>query len=138
MTKVELEKLAKAKRENPQAGRTVLARMTGVHENKVKTWLKRNGAVAVKAAVKKARSLSDFRATYDKSTIVPTRVKAALKEMGSNGWEYEVAFAKLAGVSLNDLGLFRDEFSGYIVTLRDSRRAWAGSEKMAKTMREMI
>jgi len=85
----------------------------------------------------RGRSLSEFRQTYDKSTIIPSRVRAALKTL-AGGWEYEVQFAKLAGVSLADLGLFRDEFAGHVVTLREGRRAWAGTVKTAQAMREML
>ena len=83
------------------------------------------------------RSLSEFRNTYDKSTIIPSKVKAALKTLGS-GWEYEVQFAKLAGVSLSDLGNFRDQFADHVVTLRESRRAWAGTKATATAMKEML
>lgn len=84
------------------------------------------------------KTLSDFRASYDKAFIVPKKVRDGIKLLGSAGWEYEVAFAKLAGVSLADLGNFRDLFTDYIVNLKDSRRAWAGSVKTAKIMRDMI
>ena len=85
------------------------------------------------------KTLSDFRQTYDKSTIVPSKVKAALKALGASGWEYEVPFARSAGVSLADLGNFREMFAEYIVTLnRENKRAWAGSPATAKLMREML
>jgi lambda repressor-like predicted transcriptional regulator len=90
-----------------------------------------------KAEKKAGRSLAEFKQAYDKDTIIPAKVKAALKTLGA-GWEYEVAFARLAGVSLSDLGNYRDQFSGYVVTLRESRRAWSGSTATAKAMREMV
>ena len=83
------------------------------------------------------RSLSEFRQTYDKSAIVPAKVKAALKAIGS-GWEYEVQFAKLAGVSLVDLATFRDQFSDHIVVVERTKRAWAGTVATANAMREML
>lgn len=83
------------------------------------------------------RSLSEFRSTYDKATIIPAKVKEALKSLGT-GWEYEVQFAKLAGVSLADLGAFRDQFAPHVVSLREGRRAWAGTAATAKQMREML
>jgi DNA-binding transcriptional regulator YdaS (Cro superfamily) len=86
----------------------------------------------------KVKTLSDFRATYDKATIIPAKLKAALKLLGGSGWEYEVQFARNAGVSLTDLANFREMFAANIVNLRDNRRAWAGSAGTAKTMREMI
>jgi hypothetical protein len=86
----------------------------------------------------KGRSLAEFRNAYDKSTIIPGKVKAALKALGS-GWEYEVDFAKMAGVSLGDLGKFRDQFAEYVVQIgRDSRRAWAGTKATADAMRDML
>jgi transposase len=82
------------------------------------------------------RSLAEFRATYDKDTIVPGKIRAALKVL--DVWQYEAQFAKLAGVSLSDLGNYRDKFAGYVVALRESRRAWAKTTAIAKAMREMI
>jgi hypothetical protein len=90
------------------------------------------------APVKKpGRTLAEFRAAYDKDTIVPGKIRAAIKTIGG-GWVYEVEFAKLAGVSLADLGNYRDNFADYVVALRESRRAWAGSAATAKAMREML
>jgi hypothetical protein len=97
------------------------------------------GAPQQSAPVKPAgRPLADFRSQYDKSYIVPNRIKAALSQLGS-GWEYEVQFAKLAGVSLSDLGAYRDQFAAHIVVLgRDGRRAWAGTRTIADAMRSML
>jgi hypothetical protein len=90
------------------------------------------------AASTSGKSLADFKQTYDKSFIIPQKVRAALKALGA-GWEYEVAFAKLAGVSLVDLGIVRDEFAGHVVTIgRDSKRAWAGTKATAEAMRKML
>lgn len=85
------------------------------------------------------RSLDEFKAAHDKSFIVPMRLKAALKALG-NGWEYEVALAKQAGVSLADLGNFRDQFSEHIVVVKrdGSKRAWAGTPAAAAKMRAML
>ena len=83
------------------------------------------------------RSLAEFRAQYDKNFIVPAKIKAALAALGAS-WEYEVQFARSAGVSLADLGNYRDQFAGYVVALRESRRAWAGTTATAKAMREML
>ena len=85
------------------------------------------------------KTLADFRQTYDKATIVPNKVRAALKLLGASGWEYEVPFARSAGVSLSDLGNYREMFADYILTLnRENKRAWAGSPATAKQMREML
>jgi len=83
------------------------------------------------------RSLSDFRSMYDKDTIIPARIKEALKTMGD--WMYEVEFAKHAGVSLADLGAYRDQFADLVVTTRgEGRRAWGRTAGIAKQMREML
>jgi hypothetical protein len=147
MTQTDIDKLKAAKAKNPTVGRTVLARMAGVSEGIAKLFLqgraKPSGVKTVKvatgrAAPAKGKTLADFRQTYDKATIVPSRVKAALKELGASGWEYEVQFARMAGVSMTDLSAFRDQFAGYIVNLKDNRRAWAGSIKTATQMKEMV
>jgi hypothetical protein len=84
------------------------------------------------------RPLTEFRNTYDKATIVPAKINAAIAALGSS-WDYEQAFAKLAGVSLSDLGNFREAFTDHVVVLgRDGRRAWAGTKKTAQAMREML
>jgi hypothetical protein len=84
------------------------------------------------------RPVSDFRAEYDKSYIIPKKIKDTLKRLGGGGWAYEVEFAREAGVSLSDLGNYREQFMANIVPLRDSRRAWAGSEATAKQLRGML
>ena len=84
-----------------------------------------------------ARSLAEFKATYDKSYIIPRAIKAGLKRLGA-GWEYETAFAKMINVSLQDLGAYRDEFAQHIVSLREGRRAWAGRASVADEMRKML
>ena len=84
------------------------------------------------------RALAEFREAYDKATIIPARIRAALKTLGA-GWEYETEFAKLANVSLIDLGRFRDQFSEHVVSVnRASKRAWAGTTATAKAMRDML
>jgi len=86
---------------------------------------------------KAGRSLQEFRSLYDKDYIIPTKIKAALREIAGS-WEYEVNFAKIAGLSLADLGSYRDQFADYVVTLRESRRVWAGTAAMAKTLKGML
>lgn len=83
------------------------------------------------------KSLLEFRSQYDKDFIVPHKVTQALKALG-NKWEYEVEFARLAGVGLADLGNYRSKFAEHVVSLRDSRRVWAGTTALAKTLKEMI
>lgn len=83
------------------------------------------------------KSISEFRAAHDKSFIIPNKIKAALKSLG-DGWEYELQFSKIAGVSLADLGSFRPMFEEYIVLVERTKRAWAGSKATAEKMRAMV
>lgn len=91
------------------------------------------------AAKPVGRTIDDFKASYDKSYIIPGKIKAALAKL-ENGWQYEVDFAKLAGVSLTDLGAYRAAFEDFIVPLnRDGgKRVWAGTKGLAQRMREMV
>ncbi len=122
-----------------------IARRVGVAKSTVQkayTAHQAEGGKPAKAAAlapekRVGRSLNEFRLTYDKDTIIPAKVKTALRQLGQ-GWEYEVQFAKIAGVSLADLGNYRDQFADHVVTLRESRRAWAGTTATAKAMREML
>ena len=113
--------------------RTVIQRAINGRKSQAKT-------VCVEdVCVKHVRNLSDFKSQYDKSTIIPSKVKAALKVLGASGWVTEVEFAKMAGVSLSDLGNFRDAFSDHVVPLeRGAKRAWAGSKKLADQMKELL
>lgn len=86
------------------------------------------------------RSVEDFRAQYDKSYIVPLKVKAALEKLG-DGWLRELDFAKLAGVTPNDLAAYRAQFEDHVVALIGSergRRAWAGTKALANKLRGML
>lgn len=140
MTAEQTVKLKQVYKATPGIGRGVLAKKAGVTENQARVFLRNSGKAGCGTMVvdKKGKSLADFRNTYDKSTIVPAKIRTAIKALGAGGWEYEVAFAKIAGASLSDIGMFRDKFADYIVSLKDSRRAWAGSASTAKAMREMI
>lgn len=85
------------------------------------------------------RSLDEFRANHDKSFIVPRKIKAALEKLGP-GWQSELEFAKLAGVSMTDLAAYRPQFEAFVVAVsRDgTRRVWAGTKGLADKMREMV
>lgn len=140
MTKQEIDKLVKARKDNPNAGRAALMKATGISEMKCRRWLKKNCLQEVDAcATSNHKTLSDFRQVYDKSTIVPKAIKSALKDLGQSGWEYEVQFAKMAGISLVDIANFREMFADYIVSIkRDNKRVWAGSVSTANEMRSMV
>lgn len=98
--------------------------------------------MAAKKNVKKTagKSLDDFRAVHDKNTIVPARIREGLKKLGKDGWDYEIDFIKLCGVSTHDFGAFREQFEDHYVNVggtRSGKRAWAGSIELAAKMREM-
>ena len=86
----------------------------------------------------KVKTLADFKSAHNRDTIVPQKIKQALTMLGRGGWEYELAFSKMAIIHLSDLGNFRDQFADYIVELKGGRRAWAGSVALAKQMRSML
>jgi hypothetical protein len=91
------------------------------------------------APAKRGKTLAEFRAVWDKSTIIPARLREGLRQLGANGWEYELAFAKLAGVSMQDLSNYREMFADFIVLLdHGKRKAWAGSVAMAARMKEAL
>ena len=82
--------------------------------------------------------LEDFRAQHDKDFIIPQRIEAALKQLGT-AWEYELEFARLAGVGLADLSAYRERYADYWLAVgRSGKRAWAGSKATAARMREMV
>ena len=84
------------------------------------------------------KTLADFKSAHNRDTIIPQKIKGALTMLGKGGWEYELAFSKMAVIHLSDLGNFRTMFADYVVELKGGRRAWAGSVALAKQMREML
>lgn len=98
-------------------------------------------AQKAKPATKAAgRTLDEFRRSFDKSHIIPTRIKAALESLGG-AWMTETEFSKLAGVSIPDLALYREPFEGHVVVLpgqHKGKRLWAGTKAAATRMREML
>ena len=97
------------------------------------------GSIADSPRTKAVKTLADFRQAYDKDTIVPAKIRAGLSILGPDGWEYEVEFAKMCGISLYDMGRVRDKFADHVVSVnRNTKRAWAGSKSLASKMKEMI
>lgn len=82
----------------------------------------------------------EFRAQYDRSYIVPRRIKEALQRLGDR-WMREIDFAKFAGVGSQDISAYRSEFEeGYVVELAGrnaGKRVWCGSKALASKLREM-
>lgn len=116
---------------------TLRYRLHGKIKKAMETKVAKSAACTVSTTIKNKKSLADFRKAYDKSYIVPTKVRAGLAALGSS-WEYEVEFAKSIAVSLGDLGMFRDAFADHIVQVKEGRRIWAGTKAIAQQMREMI
>lgn len=118
---------------------TAAARKASLNPHTLASRLEKNERDQIVERAGKSKKLSDFRAIFDKSFIIPKRIKEGLKSLGAQGWEYEAQFARVCGVSLADLSAYRDEFSDYIVQVnRDGRRAWAGSPALAGQMRDMV
>jgi hypothetical protein len=116
---------------------TKAAAAVGMSRNAFKRRLDK-GATPTPPTARHGRTFSDFRAEYDKDYIVPKKIREGLAILG-DGWEYESAFVKLAGVSLADIATYRDSFSDHVVQLRrDGKRAWAGTKALAKQMREVV
>ena len=123
------------------------AKIAGINRHTLGRWL--NGETKARAVVRAvstksytglqvaARSVADFRNTYDLNTIVPKKIAAGFKLLGA-GWMYESEFAKAAGLTMKDLGMFRDNYADHIVVVGDSRRIWAGKKTVAEQMRQMI
>lgn len=94
-----------------------------------------------KAALKNGkRSMEEFRSLHDKAFIVPKKIRDGLERLGSDGWDYEVGFIKLAGLSTTDLANYRDEFADFVVNVggKSPRRVWAGSKQLATKLRLMV
>lgn len=85
------------------------------------------------------KGLQEFRALHDKAFIVPTKIKAALEAL-ADGWEYEAAFIKLAGISQADCSAYRDQFEEFVVIVggKTQKRVWCGTKKLATQLRGMV
>ena len=113
---------------------TAAAKALGIAQSTLSDRLKRAAQPKGDAT---GRSLSEFRATHDKSYIVPKKIRDGLAKLGE-GWEYEMNFAKIAGISLSDLAAFRSLFEEHMVVVDRTRRAWAGTKATAAKMRAMV
>lgn len=99
------------------------------------------------------RNLSTFRASHDPAIIIPNKIRAALdqlkKDQGDEGYAYEFTdktggtpFAKLAGVGVQQLSQYREQFADHIVEVkqdigshRGPRYVWFATAKAAKVAR---
>lgn len=94
-------------------------------------------------AVKRVgRTLADFEQLHDKTVIIPRKIMAAITLLGSDGWEYDGPFTKLAGVSQGDMADYRDQFAQYQSIAKPTKASnsavpkiiWCGSLAFAKRL----
>lgn len=117
---------------------TKAAKAAGVSRHAITKAFNGEEVKAKEKAPQKGKSLADFRAAYDKDYIVPAKIKKALAELG-NAWEYESVFVKQAGISMSDMGNYRELFADHVVSLkREGKRVIAGTKSLANQLREMI
>lgn len=87
------------------------------------------------------KDITAFRKAYDKSLIVPEKIKAALAALGDS-WESEGDFIKRCGLSPSDFGQYRDLFAEHTVAVRPMgkgpTRVWAGTLSFAEKLRETV
>jgi hypothetical protein len=108
-----------------------------VRRSSVRAKLSRIRQVDKAPAQTVGRSLAEFKQTYDKNTIIPQKVRAALKELGT-AWEYEAEFIKRADISYTDLAAFRDMFSDHVVIVkRENKKIWCGTVAFANQLKEL-
>jgi hypothetical protein len=83
--------------------------------------------------------LDAFRASHDKSFIVPKRIREALEQLGDS-WEYEAEFMKRCGLGQVDFSAYREQFKDYFVqtTGKNPKRVWAGTKQFAKKLQERL
>lgn len=94
----------------------------------------------VKAKKGGGRSLTEFKEAYSKDHIVPTRIRAGLKELG-DAWEYEMEFCRRCEVGIADMGNYRqlEEFAPHWYQIRrDSKRVWSGNPETIEAIKEMV
>lgn len=95
------------------------------------------------ASTKKGNNLEEFRQSFDRTLIVPQKIKAGLDQLG-NAWEREGDFIKRCGVNQTDFGRFREQFEAdHVVEVLEHgrgvrRRVWAGTKALARQLREII
>lgn len=88
------------------------------------------------------KSLDVFRASHDKSIIVPKKIADCFAAMAKAGdaFEYEGDFVKRAGLSQAELGTFRDQYTAHIVRTsgKNAKNVWFHDVKTAAEALEAI
>lgn len=92
----------------------------------------------------KTTSVLAFRKLYDKSLIIPDRIKAALVALGASdvGWESEASFVKRCGLSTTDFGRYRELFEDHFLEVRamgkSPTRVWVGTKELMEDLRKTL
>lgn len=99
----------------------------------------------VQKPANKSLDIEAFRLKFDKSLIVPGKIKAALEAvaaLGAESWETEGDFVRRVGVSTTDFAKYRDQFSDFWLEAREMGKAptriWAGTKKLADVLRNTL
>jgi hypothetical protein len=88
----------------------------------------------------KGKDLDAFRASHDRSFMVPKKITAGLTSLGDS-WEYEAEFIKRCGLSTTDFAAYRDAFiPDHCVDTPGSgkKRVWAGTKGFANKLRAQV
>jgi len=81
--------------------------------------------------------LAGFRKLYDKSLIVPEKIKEKISTyLKEKGWEHDEQFRQVCGIRQVDWRKYRDEFSHLQVRV-DGRLIW-GHPEIIDEMREVV
>ena len=98
---------------------------------------KESAASVKESSTHAGKTLADFRALHDKDFIVPRKIKDGLRTM-PGVWMHEIDFVRHAGVTLHDLGNYREQFAELLVVPRDGRKIWAKTAAVAEQMKVML
>lgn len=87
-----------------------------------------------------AMSKDQVNAQFNPRILIPTKIRAALKELGTSCCKPQ-DFAKLAGIAPQALTQYQDEFAEYLVHARQFGRAqllWCGDMKTAAELNDEL
>lgn len=95
--------------------------------------------MTAKKTTAKTRDFNEFRAAYDKSFIVPNKIRSGLASLGES-WEPEAEFIRRCGLCTTDFARYRDEFMDHVVEVpgKQAKRVWAGTKAYANKLRDTI
>jgi hypothetical protein len=94
------------------------------------------------ASKSSGKTLAEFRAKFDRSVVVPAKIRAALEQLRKDGpeaWEYEADFVKRAAISQSEVAGYREQFEEHVVLVRETgrneRKVWFADPKVAAKVR---